>query len=214
MKFSIETPEEFNTLTKIIKRTCNLDKIMMNFEFNIDINEETLEPKVEELGKELNPTFNELFFEAIRKLENGKCFFFGSYKGVPIKWIKVSKYRAISAYILDNMAFGDNNNYATSKVREWCNSLGAEYEINEDGIYIPSEKEIIRWFPTDEERMCDYSEEAKERGIDDGEPWYWLRNAIQGSSSCVRYVSSSGSFSYVSTRNSYIGVRPVLKIEV
>lgn len=214
MKFNIETIEEFNTLTNIIKRTYNIDKVMTSFELNIDIDEKTLEQKteVDEVGIKSNPTFNELFFEAIRKLENGKCFFFGSYKGAPIKWLKVSKYRAISAYILDNMAFGDNNNYATSKVRDWCNNLGAEYEINEDGIYIPSEKEIIRWFPNEESRKCDYSEEAKSRGIDDGKPWCWLRNAIQDSSSYVRLVNDSGLFSYHRTYYSHIGVRPVLKI--
>lgn len=219
MNLSVHTEEEYNALCRILDRK-NIKYRVREFELVIEVDEESAKDEYAHERKEdispdsATPTFNELFFEAIRKLENGKCFFFGSYNDAPIKWLKVSKYRAISAYILDNMAFGDNNNYATSKVREWCNSLGAEYGINEDGIYIPSEKEIIRWFPTDEERMCDYSEEAKERGIDDGEPWYWLRNAIQGSSSNARVVYSSGLFGYnwYGTANSSIGVRPALKI--
>lgn len=212
MKFNIETVEEFKILTNIIKRTYNIDKVMTSFEFNIDINEETLEPKVEEAGNELNPTFNELLKKATRNLENGKTFFFGSYKGAPIKWLKVSKYRAISAYILDNMAFGDNNNYGTSKVRAWCNDLGAEYELNEDDIYIPSKKEIELWFPTDEKRKCSYSDEAKKRGIDGHLPRVWTKSLEKNTSDSVCIVSDSGLFPAYRTYSSSIGVRPVLKI--
>lgn len=217
MNLSVHTEEEYNALCRILDRK-NIKYRVRKFELVIEVDEDSAKDEYAHEQKEnispdsATPTFNELFFEAIRKLENGKCFFFGSYKGAPIKWLKVSKYRAISAYILDNMAFGDNNNYATSQVREWCNNLGAEYEINEDGIYIPSEKEILCWFPTKELRKCDYSEEAKSRGIDDGLPSFWTKTALQNISSYVRFVYSSGLFSYTNTDVSSIGVRPVLKI--
>lgn len=219
MNLLINTREEYDTLCRILDRK-NIKYRVKNFELNVEVDENSAE-YADEYAHErkegispdsATPTFNELFFEAIRKLENGKCFFFGKYQGEPIEWIKVSKYRAISAYILDNMAFGENNNYAKSKMKQWCNDLGSEYGVNQDGIYIPSEKEIIRWFHADESRKCDYSAEAQVRGIDDGSPWYWLRNAIQGSSSLVRVVHSSGTFGAYGTDNSDVGVRPVLKI--
>lgn len=210
MNLSVHTEEEYNALCRILDRK-NIKYRVKDFELNIEVDENLAEYR-EHCAKELEPTFDELFFEVIRKLENGRFFFFGSYKGAPIKWLKVSKYRAISAYILDNMAFGDNNNYGTSKVRAWCNDLGAEYGLGNDDIYIPSEKEILCWFPTDELRKCDYSDEAKSRGIDDSAPWFWTKNLVENTSDVVRYVHSSGSFYSYYTHNSYIGVRPVLKI--
>lgn len=217
MNLSVHTEEEYNALCRILDRK-NIKYRVREFELVIEVDEESAkdeyahEQKEDILTNSAIPTFDELLFESIRNLENGKSFFFGSYKGAPIKWVKVSKYRAISAYILDNMAFGNNNNYATSKVREWCNILGAEYRLTDDDIYIPSEKEIIRWFPTEELRKCDYSEEAKSRGIDDGLPSFWTKTGVQNSSYGVRFVHSSGLFRNWYTHNSYFGVRPALKI--
>lgn len=210
MNLLVNTREEYDTLCRILDRK-NIKYRVKDFELNIEVDEDLAEAP-EHCAKELEPTFNELFFKAIRKLENGKAFFFGSYKGAPIKWLKVSKYRAISVYILDNMAFGDNNNYGTSKVRAWCNALATEYGLSNDDIYIPSEKEIICWFHTEELRKCDYSEEAKARGIDDGSPWVWTKNLMENTSNTVRVVSSSGLFTQHVTHYSDIGVRPVLKI--
>lgn len=220
MNLSVHTEEEYNALCRILDRK-NIKYRVRKFELIIEIDEDSaksVDKYAHERKEEIStdsaiPIFNGLTCESVRDLKIGQFFFWNSYKGAPIKWLKVSKCRAISAYILDNMAFGDNNNYATSNVRKWCNNLRAGYGINEDDIYIPSKKEIIRWFPTEELRKCDYSEEAKARGIDDGKPWYLLRTAIQDSSCNVRVVDSSGMFNAWGTHSSGVGVRPVLKIE-
>lgn len=211
MNLLINSREEYDTLCRILDRK-NIKYRVKDFELNIEVDEDSAE-RVHVQKEDISiDEYKNRVLEEVKHLQIGAYFSFGSYKGAPIKWLKVSKYRAISVYILDNMAFGDNNNYGTSKVRAWCNALATEYSLGNDDIYIPSEKEIIRWFYTEEQRKCDYSGEAKSRGIDDGEPWYWLRNAIQGSSSRVRYVYSSGSFDYWNTYISLLGVRPVLKI--
>lgn len=211
MNLLINTREEYDTLCRILDRK-NIKYRVKDFELIIEVDEDLAE-RVHEQKEDVSiDKYKNRVFEEVKHLQIGAHFTFGSYKGAPIQWLKVSKYRAISAYILDNMEFGDNNNYATSKVRAWCNNLGAEYEINEDSIYIPSEKEILCWFPTEELRKCDYSKEAKSRGIDDGLPSFWTKTAVQNSSYSAWVVYSSGLFSRTYTDLSHFGVRPVLKI--
>lgn len=211
MNLLVNTREEYDTLCRILDRK-NIKYRVKDFELNIEVDEDSAE-RVHVRKEDISiDEYKNRVLEEVKRLQIGAYFIFGSYKGAPIKWLKVSKYRAISAYILDNMAFGDNNTYDTSKVRAWCNDLGAEYGFNEDSIYIPTEKEILRLFPNKEERKCDYSEEAKARGIDDGLPSFWTKTAVQNSSCYARFVGSSGLFDYWDTPYSSVGVRPVLKI--
>lgn len=211
MNLLINTREEYDTLCRILDRK-NIKYRVKDFELIIEVDEDLAE-RVHEQKEDVSiDKYKNRVFEEVIHLQIGAHFTFGSYKGAPIQWLKVSEYRAISVYILDNMEFGDNNNYGTSKVRAWCNDLGAEYGLGDDNIYIPSKKEIELWFPTDELRKCDYSEEAKSRGIDYCMPRYWLKTAIQYYSSHVHTVLSLGLFSNDETNNSYIGVRPVMKI--
>lgn len=211
MNLLVNTREEYDTLCRILDRK-NIKYRVKDFELNIEVDEDLAE-RVHVRKEDISiDEYNNRVLKEVKRLQIGAYFIFGSYKGAPIKWLKVSKYRAISVYILDNMAFGGNNNYDTSKVRAWCNDLGAEYGLRYDDIYIPSEKEIICWFHTEKLRKCDYSDEAKKRGIDDGVPVYWLKNAIRGDLIHVRTVYSSGMFGAHRPYLSHLGVRPVLKI--
>lgn len=150
-----------------------------------------------------------------KQIKIGGHFYFGVYNDYPIEWIKVADNRAFAACILDNMAFGDTKDYKTSNIRKWCNELCCICGIELDAIYIPSfQKEISEWFKTVEERRCGYSDECKNRGIDDGYPYYWTTDkspALYWYSS-VGYVQASGAFHYTYTYDSSIGARPALKL--
>lgn len=150
--------------------------------------------------------------QEIKKIKIGGHFYFGEYQGVQIEWIKIADDRAISTYILDDMAFGKTNDYDTSNIRNWCNTLCHTMDLENDTIYIPSKNELKNWFPDNKLRKCDYSNEAKKRGIDDGAPWYWISTAASHWRTSVGCVQSSGAFYCYVTRNSNIGARPALKL--
>lgn len=147
-----------------------------------------------------------------KQLKIGEHFYFGEYNCELIEWIKVADDRAISTYILDDMAFGKTNDYDTSNIRNWCNTLCHTMDLENDTIYIPSNSELIHWFPDDILRECDYSIEAKNRGIDDGAPWYWTSTPASHWYSHVGCVRTSGAFRYLNTNHSLIGARPALKL--
>lgn len=148
----------------------------------------------------------------VEYLAIGEHFIFGKYAGCSIEWIKVSSDYAIASCILEKMKFGATNTYNKSRIRTWCNELGEKLGLVRDIISMPSKKELLSWYPTDEERKCDYSAELKKNGEDDGSPNYWTCSP----SSCCYHdaciVYSSGLFTQADTYFSYLGVRPILKL--
>lgn len=154
-------------------------------------------------------------YKNLKDVENlaiGEHFIFGEYAGCSIEWVKVSADYAIALCILEKMKFSRTNTYNKSRIRTWCNELGEKLGLARDIISMPSEKELLSWYPTDEERKCDYSAELKKSGEDDGSPNYWTRSP----SSCCYHdaciVYCSGSFTQADTYFSYLGIRPMVKL--
>lgn len=154
-------------------------------------------------------------YKNLKDVENlaiGEHFMFGKYAGCSIEWVKVSADYAISLCILEKMKFGTTNTYNKSRIRTWCNELGEKLGLARDIISMPSEKELLSWYPTDEERKCDYSAELKKSGEDDGSPNYWTRSPSSYWYGAARIVHSSGTFGSRDTHTSHIGVRPMVKL--
>lgn len=148
----------------------------------------------------------------------GEHFIFGEYQGEPIKWRKIDDHLAISEKILDCIVFNDklNNKYSESTMCKWCNDiLGKSLGVSEDTFYTLTEEEMLPYFPTDKSRQAEPTEWAIMHGIhvdDEGKSPYWTGSPMSFWFTDVRTVDSSGLFSANSTVNSYIGVRPALKI--
>lgn len=143
----------------------------------------------------------------------GEHFIFGKYAGYPIEWIKVSEESYIAACILEKMQYGEVNNYKKSLIRIWCNELGEKLKLANDSIYIPRKHEFIKWLIRTNELKCDYSDELKERGEDDGNPIFWTDSLIKiGRLWYARTITSTGSFSRNYIKDDDVGVRPVIHI--
>lgn len=153
-----------------------------------------------------------IFLRKTIYLNNGEHFIFGRYANYPIEWIKLSKDSAIAACILEKMAWGREYDYENSCLRVWCNELCEKLGYGKDVIYIPHKYEFKKWRIRDNELKCDYSEELKERGEDDGNPIFWTNSSIEHKSSTVRTVTSTGSFSRSYIFDSDVGVRPAIHI--
>lgn len=151
--------------------------------------------------------------ENAKELAIGEHFIFGKYAGYPIEWIKVYKNSYIAACVLEKMQYGEVNDYKKSLIRIWCNELGEKLKLANDSIYIPRKQEFKKWLIRTNEQKCDYSDELKERGEDDGNPIFWTDSLIKiGRLWYARTITSTGAFSRNYIKDDDVGVRPVIHI--
>lgn len=180
----------------------------------------SLEARVTELENKFKELTGEKAVKISKKLGIGDTF-----KLVDLEWkildITEQGYVCIAEKLPDNMTFGSNNDWKSSKIRKYLNGEFYKKLVAEigEGNIIEFERDLLSLDGQTEYGTCkDFvsiiglDEYRKYRALLPNEDYYWWTltpdsTKCNDDSSWIRVVCPSGSFDYISY-DCLIGVRP------
>ena len=154
-----------------------------------------------------------------------------------------NKFLLVTKNIIDNIEFNNKLSSTTwekSLIRQWLNNDflnntftteeyghiqttrvktidGVYNNVNggnatDDKIFLLSVEEIEKYFPLLDSRICGVTDYAKNKlGHDNS--WWWLRSMVNAQYTPA-YINKDGKVASMSARNSYIGTRPAMWIDL